>query len=665
MVPAARILTFFVLAVVSGGALLPGCQGGRIALNDAGSPELPDFSRPASHTTLSKTSFRAQSPDDEFSTKVETPLIGEYTTIAGLNLVKLQGVGLIVGLEGTGSDPPVSIYRSKMLEEMRRRDVPRPNEMLRDPNTALVIVRAYLPPLVRKGDKFDVDVRLIQGDDAKSLRGGWLMACDLSEQAVIPGRGVLKGHVYARATGPVLISAGGADDGSRAGVMRRGRVLGGGVSLKDRDMMLYLRNDVRSSRNSARLANRIGERFYGYNRYGSREPLAEAKTDQKIELKILPSYRENFPRYLNVVRNIAFRESDVQRRVRMQKLQNELNEPRTSERAALQLEAIGIDAIPILKSALKNSMLEIRFHAAIALAYVGDASGLDVLTESARDEPAFRVFALAAMSTLDEADTHMALRELMNEDSAETRYGAFRALTTLDARDPFVRGEAINEEFMLHELDVDGQPMVHLTHWKKAEIVLFGRNLPLETPVALRAGGKILITGKAGADVVTVSRFQVGRPEQRKLVPANLADVIRTTAELGANYPDIAEMLVQAEELGNLPGNLEIDALPEAGRVYYRSKSNRSGGSRTRIGSSKMAPNLYSGLTGDESEDDEDAPPARRRIDDDSNEMEQDSTGEEDDGERDERLFRFPRIKLPELPFGKKLSDNTEPELEP
>ena len=31
--------------------------------------------------------------DDEFETKVETPLVGEYTNITGLNSIVLQGVG--------------------------------------------------------------------------------------------------------------------------------------------------------------------------------------------------------------------------------------------------------------------------------------------------------------------------------------------------------------------------------------------------------------------------------------------------------------------------------------------------------------------------------------------------------------------------------------------
>ncbi|MGH7199411.1 MAG: flagellar basal body P-ring protein FlgI, partial [Planctomycetaceae bacterium] len=128
-------------------------------------------------------------------------------------------------------------------------------------------MRAYLPPLVRKGDAFDVEVRLPEGSKATSLNGGWLMETYLSEQAVVPGRGVLEGHVFAKAKGPIMIAPGTAeDDATRVGLLKRGRVLGGGVSMTERDLAMYLRNDFRMGRNSERIAERIGDRFHHYNR---------------------------------------------------------------------------------------------------------------------------------------------------------------------------------------------------------------------------------------------------------------------------------------------------------------------------------------------------------------------------------------------------------------
>ncbi|MEX2286491.1 MAG: flagellar basal body P-ring protein FlgI [Planctomycetaceae bacterium] len=562
---------------------------------------------------------RSQSPDeesgaDEFQTNVKTPMIGEFTKVEGKNLVVLQGVGLVTGLNMTGDDPPPSPERTQLLEDMKRRNVRKPNEILSDRSTALVIVRAYLPPLVKKGDHFDVEVRLPANSDATSLNGGWLMETFLSEAAVVPGEGIMKGHVLAKAKGPILISSGEGEREAMSAVFRRGRVLGGGSSLKDRDMALYLLQDFRNVRNSNRIAQRIGARFYGYDRHGIKEPLANPVTDQKIELKILQRYKDNFPRYLQVVRKIAFRESDQARHVRMEMLKSKLNDPPSSERAAIELEAIGRDAVPILKTGLKNPALEVQFHSAVALAYLEKPDGLEVLARAVREEPAFRVHALAAMSVVEEAESNLLLQGLLDEPSAETRYGAFRALTTMDEKHPFVHGENMNDEFKLHVLDTKGPPMVHLTTRKKAEVVLFGAKQRLVTPIAVQAGEHIQVTAGPGSDTVTVSRYQLNQPDRRATVSADLAEVIRTVAspQFGASYPDVAQLLFQASKQRNLASRLEIDALPEAGRVYYRPQEGdgESPKSRARVGHSGDTPNLFESgkpRKPDDGKDDEDA----------------------------------------------------------
>lgn len=608
---------FVIVLVVAAG--ISGCQ--KLNLSPS------DWLHPAS--------LRSQSPDEETSeiedfaeTKVETPFIGDYTQITGKNLIALEGVGLVTGLKGTGGNPPPSVHREALLREMRRRNVKNPNHILRSPSTALVIVKAYLPPLIRKGEKFDVEVYLPGNSEATSLEGGWLMESYLAEQAMIQGRGLLKGHILAKARGSILIPPISNEDRKKAvaGILRRGRILAGGVSVtEDRNLALYLRNDFKSIRNAMRIADRIGGRFHHFDRYGIEEPLAEAKTDKKVVLKLKPRYKHNDSRYLQVVRKIAFRETDVAQRVRMQRLTEEIKIPELSERAAIQLEAIGKKSIPILKSALKSPLLEVRFHAAVALAYLDDGSGLKDLAEAAREEPAFRVYALAAMSAIDEPEAHIYLRELMSMTSAETRYGAFRALWTLDKNDPFIRGEDMNGQFMLHVLQTEletpsqddpnqkegapknGGPMVHITHRKHPEVVLFGSQQEFRVPIAVRAGD-VLITGAPGVDQLIVSKYAVGEKDQRKKVSKNIAVVIRTAVEMGASYPDIAQMILQAHQQGNIEGQVEIDALPEGGRLYYRPveedalmalksgemKSSKSKKKKSaRVGNENMVPNIF------------------------------------------------------------------------
>ena len=406
----------------------------------------------------------------------------------------------------------------------------------------------------------------------------------------------MKGHEYGVASGPILISSGeGGDKASLAGVLRRGKVLGGARSFKNRDLSLFVRNEFRSIRNSKRIADRIGARFHHYNRHGQREPLAVPKTDQLITLKVHPGYRDNYARYLQVVRNIAFRETPVARRLRLQRLQEELLDPQTSEMAAVRLEAIGEDAVPFLKRGLKSPLLEVRFNAAVALAYLDDASGVHVLAEAARGEPAFRVFAFAALSAVDDAESHLALRDLVHERSAETRYGAFRALSVLDAHDAVIRGENLNDQFQLHVIESPTEPMIHLTKRRRPEVVIFHAQQQFETPLVVRAGRRIQVTALANSDTITVSRFEVGKDDRREEVPTNVADVIRKVVDLGASYPDVVQMLVQAERQHNLAGHIAIDALPRAGRFYERPQPELAGRptQRARIGNSSRTPNLF------------------------------------------------------------------------
>lgn len=548
--------------------------------------------------------FRSQTPEDkpsdslveETQTKVETPLIGEYVNVGNLNFVTLEGVGLVTGLPGTGGNPPVSPYRTRLLEDMKRRGIENPNQILQSKSTALVVVRAYLPPLVKKGERFDVEVRVPGESDTESLNGGFLLETFLTEQAYIQGEGILEGHIFAKASGPILTGTSTYHDSAdqQRGTLVRGRVLSGGMSTRDRDMSLLLRNAYRSERMSYRIATRVGQRFFDYENGGHLIPLAEAKTNELIELKIHSRYKDNFPRYVSVIRNISLKESEVAERVRMEHLSDDLQNPVTSERASLKLEAIGKPAVEILKKGLQNPSAEVQFYSAVSLAYLGDGSGIKILERSARDEPAFRIFALAAMAVVDESESFTALRKLLNGDSAETRYGAFRSLKSLDERDPFVRGELLPSGFRLHVLDVEGDPMVHMTRRKMAEIVVFGTGQKFNMPLIARAGKDIMINGRSGEDQLTISRITLNETV-RRVVPNDVPSVIRAVSELGASYPDVAQFLIQAEDQSNLVSRLEFDALPRAGRVFLRPSDEFTASyqKKSRIGRPTMAPNIF------------------------------------------------------------------------
>jgi hypothetical protein len=156
---------------------------------------------------------------------------------------------------------------------------------------------------------------------------------------------------------------------------------------------------------------------------------------------------------------------------------------------------------------------------------------------------------------------------------------------------------SFNDEFNLHIIESEGDEMVHLTRFRVPQVVLFGRDQKLETPVNLSAGRHIMITAPSNSDTITISRFHADRPDEKVTTSTNLAEVIRAIGNMRASYPDVAQMLVQAEKQSNLSGRLEIDAMPAAGRIYYRTGA--TGAAETdkkdgvRVGDPNQVPNMF------------------------------------------------------------------------
>lgn len=527
-------------------------------------------------------------------------LIGDYIKIAEstLGYIKVQGIGFVHGLQGTGEDPPASPLRKQLLDDMRREGITDPNTLMRSADTCLVVVTAYIPPIVRKGDILDVEITLPDGSTSKSLAGGWLMPCRLSEHALLGGN-VREGANIAVATGPILVkSLGEVDNNSPAG-LRQGIVPGGGkYTGDDRTLVVAIRSDYRTVRMSTTIADRIGKRFYDYDSSGLQQPLCKAKSNAHLELIVHDRYRDNYPRYLQCIRHMTLSESPVEKHMRMQQLEEGIMFGPTAEKAALQLEAAGNDGVPILKQGLTSQSPEARFRAAEALSYLGNGDGVGALKEAAASEPAFRIFALAALAALPTADSAEALRELMDSESMETRYGAFRALSTMAPNDPFVSGVKMEGNFSLHLIDSSTEPFIHVTRRKKSEVVLFNAEQRFQLPMFVRAGSRILVQGNPAADGVILKRIAVGEETQSKEVSSRVADVIKAASDFGATYPDIVQMLVQAEKQHNLEGEIAIDELPKPGRVYHRKpedfgSSAENGSKSVPIGNDGLMPNLF------------------------------------------------------------------------
>lgn len=530
-------------------------------------------------TTQTSRFVAEEEPERDPLADVKT--IGDVTSVANADSVVLSGVGLVVGLNGTGGGAPPGTYRQILEADLKKKGVDNIKEILNSNEVALVLVSAMIPAGCHKGDPIDVEVTLPPQSKAVSLRGGYLKECVLynydSTRNVSPGTQradqMMKGHPLATAEGALLVGFG---DGDEAAQLKRGRIWGGGKSAIDRPFYLALNSDQQYVRVAMRVAERVNETFQGQYR-GAGSALAEAKTKTVVYLKVPAQYKHNLPRYLRVVRLIPLQEAPNVNSSYRKKLEENLLDPAKTITTALRLEGLGTDSIDILKTGLKSSHALVRFTSAEALAYLGSPACGEELTKLVQDKPVLRSYCLTALASLDEAICHVKLRELLSSSSAETRYGAFRALRALDDRDPTVRGEQLNESFWLHRVAPDAAPLVHFSTSRRPEVVVFGEEPVLDPPFSFRAGPDFVVSASRDDQRCTITRITLESGTKRKQCSLKLSDVLKNLADLGGQYPDVVELLQQADRIQCLNCPVAVDALPMATSIYKLAQANADG----------------------------------------------------------------------------------------
>lgn len=119
--------------------------------------------------------------------------VKDLVRVVGARYNQLTGLGLVVGLRGTGDSRSAATNLRMVANMLERFGITISEHDLRVRNVAAVTVTADLPPFARAGDRIDVTVSSI--GDARSLAGGLLLQTPLV---------AANGEVYAVAQGPVI-----------------------------------------------------------------------------------------------------------------------------------------------------------------------------------------------------------------------------------------------------------------------------------------------------------------------------------------------------------------------------------------------------------------------------------------------------------------------------
>ncbi len=156
--------------------------------------------------------------------------VKDLVEVKGVRGNMLEGIGLVVGLAGTG-DSPRSVAGQAMQSYLQKRGINISRNDLQMRNVAFVIVVAELPPYAAPGAR--LDVKVMASGDARSLRGGTLLTTPLY---------AVDGGIYAVAQGSLAV---------------------GGFSVGARDLARFERNTPTAGRipNGALVEREVKTRF--------------------------------------------------------------------------------------------------------------------------------------------------------------------------------------------------------------------------------------------------------------------------------------------------------------------------------------------------------------------------------------------------------------------
>jgi len=152
--------------------------------------------------------------------------VKDIAAVEGVRANQLTGMGLVVGLPGTGDRTGIAMRMIRNMAEQY--GLALDTKDIRSRNVAAVSVVCNLPAFARSGQSVDVLVSAL--GDARSLEGGVLLQTPLK---------AANGQVYAAAQGPVTtggFSAGGAAAQVSKNITTTGRIPGGAIIEKDVSM---------------------------------------------------------------------------------------------------------------------------------------------------------------------------------------------------------------------------------------------------------------------------------------------------------------------------------------------------------------------------------------------------------------------------------------------
>jgi len=528
--------------------------------------------------------------------------VAEYCRLSGGSDLLVQGYGLVVGLGKNGCSEVPANARDYMLKVLASRGEigsykmgltgASPAQVLRDLDTAVVLVAGRIPPGSPKGARFDMFVSALPQTSTRSLEGGILLPTDLHLALgglATPGGssrilGEARGSLFLN---PFIDSA----KPEEAVKLRSARVPGGGTVLHPRGVSLQL-----IDRDYAR-ADAIQKRINGrFGKAGQRRLANAINQGGEIAIEIPPDQRDDYVHFLRLLTHLPVRSGPGEWEQQARKIAGAMEMPGVQhEELALVWEAMGPQILPTIQPLYLSSNAHTAYWAAVAGLRLGDDTAGDVIIRFANT-----VNSPLQRTAIEELGRHPglvkatpSLRKLLDDPNELVRVSAYEALVErgddksvtriLVGRDPLGADAHSETQFVLDLVSSHDRPVIYATQSGVPRIALFGKDMQMARPLFFCAPeDTVTVNANNASDKVTVFRkiprsganskaFRID-PYVRSLVQT-LGNLPYEDAEgeihgLGVNYSQILGVLQRLCKRGDVPARFVLQPLPGVQDLY-------------------------------------------------------------------------------------------------
>ena len=517
--------------------------------------------------------------------------VAQHAGVIGHGRVFVHGYGLVIGLGKNGSSevPPhleeflVQYLLKNGLNETGNSSLT-PSRVLRDMDTAVVLVRAAIPTAATKDTRFDVYVTALSATGTRSLDGGILMPTELRLEidGFSPGEG---SRSWAVAGGPIMVNPYvDPTDREESVKLREGVIVGGGQSLRSRSVSLQLYRPDYS------LANRIQERVNA--QFPGSKRVANAENSSLIELAIPPHARHNPEHFLELITHLPLRTGPVEWEMHSREIVEEMRKDDAAhEDLSLVLEAYGRKVLPLVGSLYDSPVAPAAFYSSRVGARLGDHDADPLIVRFASEEGGD--FQLAAVKALGEImnirRAEQTLKALLESDNDMVRVAAYEALLSRGSNHVITLD--VGGQFMLDIVATRTKNMIYATRTKQPRIVLFGKDLRVAKPVFFSLPQELVtLNSEDGDDELAVWRRLPGQDRYSESfhIKHEMIELIRTLGErpalgmdggiqgLGLTYGQIVTLLHRLSEEGHISAPFLLQQAPQEHELIRWSREARS-----------------------------------------------------------------------------------------